>query len=499
MVNTESMARSRRAFVLAALGVATLTAGSATAATRSVVEFKIPTAKSGPTEMTVGPDGNVWFVDQTTGKIGTVTHKGGITGFLIPTAKSQPAGIASGPDGGLWFTEAGTNKIGRYMPGSGFTQFTIPTAASSPRGIAAGADGDMWFTEYAANKIGRVTTSGSFTQFTLTGAASGPSRIAAGPDGNLWVTLAKTNEIAKVTTSGTITRYALPAGAAPARITAGPDGNMWFTEPGINKVANITTGGTVTQFPLPSAGEKPAGISAGADGNVWFTEQGTNRIGKITPGGTVSEFSVPTAGSVPSGITVGGDGEIWFSEFTGNKVGYVADAAGHTTYAVIHDNASEPTSRVIPLGTSMRWIFVGPSAHSVTDSTAMGLYDSHAQHQVSTFSQLFGVAGDYPYSSTVASDPTSGVIKVPPMAPLTGTQNTPFTVTWATSIPNTGTVDIQVETPGSSSFTPWVTGSSALSGAYTPTAGAGVYKFQARLNLGGGSSDWSSITRVTVS
>ncbi len=313
------------------------------------------------------------------------------------------------------------------------------------------------------------------------------------------MTLAKTNQIAKVTTSGTITRFALPAGASPARIAAGPDGNLWFTEPGINKVANITPSGTVTQFSLPAAGERPAGISAGADGNVWFTEQGTNRIGRITPGGTVSEFSIPTAGSVPSGITVGADGNIWFSEFTGNKVGYVADAAGHTTYAVIHDNSTEPTSRVITVGTSMRWIFEGPSAHSVTDSTGMGLFDSAPQHQVSTFTQLFGVAGDYPYASTVNGDTTSGTIKVSPTAPLTGTQNTPFTVTWATAIPSTGTVDVQVETPGASSFSPWMTGTTQDSGSYTPAAGPGVYKFQARLNLNGHSSDWSQIIRVTVS
>jgi virginiamycin B lyase len=36
--------------------------------------------------------------------------------YPIPTANSNPYGITSGPDGNLWFVESGSGKIGRVTP-----------------------------------------------------------------------------------------------------------------------------------------------------------------------------------------------------------------------------------------------------------------------------------------------------------------------------------------------------------------------------------------------
>lgn len=82
-----------------------------------------------------------------------------ITEFPVPTAASQPYSIALGPDGNLWFTETGTNKIGRVTPTGGFTEFSIPTPGSQPHAITTGPDGNLWFTEAGAGKIGRVNLS----------------------------------------------------------------------------------------------------------------------------------------------------------------------------------------------------------------------------------------------------------------------------------------------------------------------------------------------------
>jgi streptogramin lyase len=59
--------------------------------------------------------------------------------YSVPTAGSGPLGIAAGPDGALWFTEQSGNRIGRITTGGVFTEF--PTSSSSPLGIAAGPDG----------------------------------------------------------------------------------------------------------------------------------------------------------------------------------------------------------------------------------------------------------------------------------------------------------------------------------------------------------------------
>ena len=41
---------------------------------------------------------------------------GQVTEFPLPTAGAQPFAITAGPDGNLWFTEGGSQKVGRITP-----------------------------------------------------------------------------------------------------------------------------------------------------------------------------------------------------------------------------------------------------------------------------------------------------------------------------------------------------------------------------------------------
>src|SRR5712691_9209255 len=72
---------------------------------------------------------------------------GTITEFDIPTPMSQTFDIAPGPDGNLWFSEYGTNKIGRITTGGVITEFDVPTAGSGPARIVTGSVRNLWFTE----------------------------------------------------------------------------------------------------------------------------------------------------------------------------------------------------------------------------------------------------------------------------------------------------------------------------------------------------------------
>src|SRR5206468_5528722 len=74
--------------------------------------------------------------------------------FAVPTARSGPHGLAAGPDGNLWFTEQTGHNIGRITLAGIITEFTIPTVGSYSYEIADGPDGNLWFTEYYGNKIG---------------------------------------------------------------------------------------------------------------------------------------------------------------------------------------------------------------------------------------------------------------------------------------------------------------------------------------------------------
>jgi hypothetical protein len=76
----------------------------------------------------------------------------------MPTPGSEPFGITAGPDGNLWFTELTSNRIGTINPTTrGLTEIAVPTATSGVRGIAAGPDGNLWFAETTSQKVGVLT------------------------------------------------------------------------------------------------------------------------------------------------------------------------------------------------------------------------------------------------------------------------------------------------------------------------------------------------------
>src|SRR5258708_5576374 len=108
--------------------------------------------------------------------------------FTIPTSGSGTNNITSGPDGNLWFTEFNTAKIGKITTGGTFTEFSIPSPGAGPSGITSGPDGNLWFTLYDTTQIAKITPSGTITEYSLPSGFSVPQEISAGPDGNLWFT-----------------------------------------------------------------------------------------------------------------------------------------------------------------------------------------------------------------------------------------------------------------------------------------------------------------------
>jgi virginiamycin B lyase len=71
-----------------------------------------------PLSIVAGPDGNLWFSEFFTGRIGRVTMEGVMTMFVVdPECCASLGEIAAGPDGSMWFTELKGNKIGRIKVG----------------------------------------------------------------------------------------------------------------------------------------------------------------------------------------------------------------------------------------------------------------------------------------------------------------------------------------------------------------------------------------------
>ncbi len=258
---------------------------------------------------------------------------GQITEFQLP-AGSDPDGITTGPEGDLWFADSGTSKIGRITPSGQITEFPLPATSSHPTSITAGPESSLWFTEESGEeKIGRITPSGHVTGFAVPSGEE-PRQITAGPDGNLWFTqtgIERRGSIAKITPSGQITEYPLPVESRPMGIVAGEDGNLWFTqsdstidpEAGPFKIGRITPNGEIVYFPVH---QEPYGITAGPEGNLWFTEifgqcfdeeEMGSKVARITPSGQITEFPLLHEFSHPYSITTGPDGNLWFLALSG--------------------------------------------------------------------------------------------------------------------------------------------------------------------------------------
>jgi streptogramin lyase len=309
-----------------------------------MIEFPIPTSNSGPFNVALGPDGNVWFTEVNGNNIGEITPAGIIGEFPV---SGSPGGIIAGPDGAIWFTEIGGNKIGRMNISDHMVQeFLIPTGGAFAHEITTGPDGALWFAEAGADKIGRITTAGSVTEYALPTVGSTPFDITSGPDGHLWFTEIGGNRIGEITTAGVITAEFSVAGS-PAFITAGPDGALWFTEVAGNKIGRITTDGHITEFMVPTANSQPQGITTGPDHALWFTEANGDKIGRVTTDGDFSEFAIPTASSNPFGIVTGSDGNLSFAEFSGNKIG---EASAPPVLTAAFSNVSASAGQMLPVG-----------------------------------------------------------------------------------------------------------------------------------------------------
>jgi hypothetical protein len=185
----------------------------------------VSTPSSYPNGITTGPDGALWFTESLANKIGRIcasvtapgcTSIGAMIEYPLFAASSYPNTITSGPDGALWFTEETGPNIGRVTTAGVITEYPVLTAHSSPFGITTGPDGALWFTENGGHKIGRITTSGTITEYLLPSASGDPDGITTGPDGALWFAESGGNVIGQVVlaaTTGTISVTTNLAGA----------------------------------------------------------------------------------------------------------------------------------------------------------------------------------------------------------------------------------------------------------------------------------------------
>ena len=164
----------------------------------------------GGNDITVGPDKRVWatsgqggccYVEYLYAQHTTVStiqtdtvydFGGGLPGAGLTW-------VISGPDGNMWYAEQTNDTIGKLPPSatSASQRVDLPLTAGTGPSIIAGGPGDgyIYFTEKLLGKVGRVpvtATAGNLSLNEYTTSAGGANilnDIIVGPDGNMWYIL----------------------------------------------------------------------------------------------------------------------------------------------------------------------------------------------------------------------------------------------------------------------------------------------------------------------
>lgn len=306
----------------------------------SAVVFPVP---GNPSAITLGPDGNIWFVES--GTLASIDQTGTVHVIKLPknyTAPKQPS-ITRGPDGAIWFEAQYSETsyygtpynqavgVARIMPdGTGFAFYPLSGISYYGAGITGmteGPDGAVWFALGYTDVIDRVTPSGNITSFTPPHKAR-PWGIVTGPDGALWFTEPCNDNIARLSTSGQFTEYKLP-GVPKGGFTVdafylavGSDGALWSHEDKTDHVVRITTSGKITTSGYTLGGGSYELQSAvGFDDGFWYSNgDGLSSVSIKTLKPTHDLYLALSHGPAVGGVAADGNGNIWFSSLGANSV-----------------------------------------------------------------------------------------------------------------------------------------------------------------------------------
>jgi streptogramin lyase len=363
-VGTRSRGLRLSALVLAVVAGFAMVGGTLSAAHAAMLfkykTYKVPTANSEPSFVTVGSDGNLWFTegaefftpnpDPDTGgtfhsNIARITPSGRITEFRV-NGGGFPHDIVQGPNEVLYFSN--NNGLGRISTDGVVAPFIEAPFSVGGQELDAHA-GNIWITDFNARSLWRYDiASGGFTEFHIgDGSLFGPSGLVVDGSGSVW--FGADSDVGGVvgrldpavtdnpdtTARENVTTFSVDGN--PNGLTIATDGKVWFTDRFNDTVGFLdpVNNNQVRQFPTLTPEAGPQQIAAAADGSVWFTQANIGNAARITPDGVITEAGKAVGDDPNSGLEnalgiavlpdpdgpAGPQGEsVWFTMQAANKI-----------------------------------------------------------------------------------------------------------------------------------------------------------------------------------
>jgi len=166
--------------------------------------LRLPTEESGPSALLIDDNGDIWFAEALSGKIGIVDSKTfEITEFAPDTSLDEPFALLFDKSGSLWISEHIGPGITKFDPVlETFDHVNVPNPESLPFGMAIDKYDNIWFGQHVIDELGvydpyndqlievSIPTPESFTQF-----------ITADDKGDIWFVEQRTKKLGVVSIS----------------------------------------------------------------------------------------------------------------------------------------------------------------------------------------------------------------------------------------------------------------------------------------------------------
>ncbi len=174
-------------------------------------------------------------------------------------------------------------------------------------------------------------------------------------------------------------------------------------------------------------------------------------------------------------------------------------AQAATTTVTVADFAFTPSATTIAQGGGVNWHNNGPSTHTSTQNSPLGLWNTgNIARGTTSATMTIRAAGVYMYHCSIHPS-MLGSVKVPILvSPKTGTTATTFTITLASATQTGFTYDVQRKI-GSGAYTTFKTGVTTRTLTFKGTPG--TYSFRSRLHKtsNGATSNYSPAKAITIS
>ncbi|MBV8490991.1 MAG: hypothetical protein JO199_10735, partial [Candidatus Eremiobacteraeota bacterium] len=269
-----------------------------------------------PKHIAAGPDGAVWFADNTAGTVRSIDPNGSVKlRATLPSYGADSIPLVTGSDGYVWFgytayASDNNSVVGYIVPANDRIKSLAPIGLPNPDNAIVGPDKNVWLTAYQS--VARVTPTGKVTVFPLPDQSDRSSTAIVSDGSSLWIakSAGTQNMLVRMNVAGTIkNEFVLPNPPAGKSIilgmALGTDGDFYLTL-GNGGVQRITPAGGTTNISIPGyAGD----ITVGPDGGLWAA--GSSHLSRIATDGTVNTFGMPPSfGGALFFLTTGPDGSL---------------------------------------------------------------------------------------------------------------------------------------------------------------------------------------------